>query len=60
MKKMWSTIKEVIGKTKTFKNYIPKRMDATNVLLKLGLHLHLQYQPLPKISNNLWMSQKHC
>ena len=26
MKKTWETIKEVIGKTKTFKNNIPKRM----------------------------------
>ena len=26
MKKTWNTIKKVIGKTKSFKNYIPKRM----------------------------------
>ena len=26
MKKMWDTIKQIIGKTKTFKNDIPKRM----------------------------------
>ena len=26
MKKSWDTIKQVIGKTKTFKNDIPKRM----------------------------------
>ena len=26
MKKTWGTIKQIIGKTKTFKNEIPKRM----------------------------------
>ena len=26
MKKTWDTIKQVIGKTKTFKNDIPKRI----------------------------------
>ena len=26
MKKTWGTIKQVLGKTKTIKNYIPKRM----------------------------------
>ena len=26
MKKTWDTIKQIIGKTKTFKNDIPKRM----------------------------------
>ena len=26
MKKMWNRIKEVIGKTKTFKNGIPKKI----------------------------------
>ena len=75
MKKTWDTIKEVIVKTKTFKNDIPKRMvadgietfdqnkllvDLTNFLLKPGLSLHLQSQHLPKISNSSWMSQKQC
>ena len=67
MKKTWDTVKEVIGKSKTFKNDIPERtviegaetfgqekllMDSTNILLKSGLSLHPQSQPLPKISNS--------
>ena len=56
MKKTWDTIKQVIGKTKTFKNDIPKKMvidgDSTNILLKSDLSLHLQSQPLPKFSNS--------
>ena len=75
MKKTWDTIKEVIGKTKTFKNGISKSMvivgietfdqnkivnGSTIFLLKSGLNLHLKSQSLPKISNSLWMSQKQC
>ena len=67
MKKTWDTVKEVIGKSKTFKNDIPERMviegaetfgqekllmDSTNILPKSGLSLHPQSQPLPKISNS--------
>ena len=66
-KKTWDTIKQVIGKTKTFKNDIQKRMvidgietfdhnkianGFNNILLKSGLSLHLQSQPLPKFSNS--------
>ena len=67
MKKTWHAIKQVIGKTKTIKNDIPKKMVidgietlikikllmvSTNILLKSGLSLHLQSQPLPKFSNS--------
>ena len=31
MKKMWDTIKQIIGKTKTFKNDIPKRMVINGI-----------------------------
>ena len=68
MIKTWDTIKKVIGKTKAFKNDIPKRMvidgietfdqeklanGSTNILLKSGLSLHLQSQLPPKISSSL-------
>ena len=68
MIKTWDTIKKVIGKTKAFKNDIPKRMvidgietfdqeklanGSTNILLKSGLSLHLQSQLHPKISSSL-------
>ena len=67
MKKTWHAMKQVIGKTKTIKNDIPKKMVidgiktlikikllmvSTNILLKSGLSLHLQSQPLPKFSNS--------
>ena len=52
MKETWDTINQIIGKTKTIKNDIPKRMVSTNILLKSGLSLHLQSQPLPKFSNS--------
>ena len=66
MKKTWDTIKQVIGKTETIKNDIPKRMvidgietsdqnKIANVFNKYftesGLSLHLQFQPLLKFSN---------
>ena len=31
MKKSWDTIKQIIGKTKTFKNDIPKRMVTDGI-----------------------------
>ena len=31
MKKTWDTIKQIIGKTKTFKNHIPKRMVTDGI-----------------------------
>ena len=31
MKKTWDTIKQIIGKTKTFKNGIPKRMVINGI-----------------------------
>ena len=73
VKKTWDTIKQIIGKTKTFKNDIPKRMVIDGIetfdqnkiangfnkyLLKSDLILHLQTQPLPKFLNSSLMSQK--
>ena len=72
MKKTWDTIKEVIGNTKIFKNDILKRMvingtetfdrnkmanGYNQTFLKSGLNLHLQTQPLPKISDRCFSSK---
>ena len=74
-KKTWDTVKEVIGKTKLFRNAILKKMDIDEIgifdqtkianefnkpFTEIGPKLASSVQLRSKISNRSWMSQKQC